>query len=391
MPGRPLHATLLPTGRRLFDLLVDALAGTGPALFPLDPGLPATRVRALLDAFRPAALVSEEGTRRLGGGTPVGGCIAAVVATSGSTGEPKAAELSTGALLHAARAGLTRLDARPGDRWLCCLPTHHIAGLQVLVRSIAAGTEPVLHRRFDAGAVAGAAVGGLASYVSLVPTMLRRILHAGADLSGFRAILLGGSAVSPALLEEARVAGGAVVATYGMTETCGGCVYDGVPLDGVEAAVDDDGRIHLAGPVVFTRYRSRPDLTAATRNGRWLATQDIGRLVDGRLQVLGRIDDVINSGGEKVIASVVADLLTRHAAVQDAVVFGRHDEEWGERVCAVVVPADPRRRPTLAELRTHVAKYLSPYCAPRDLAVADTIPLLPSGKPDRDALRRGTL
>lgn len=390
MPDRPLHATLLPTGPRLFDLLADALAGSGPALLPLDPNLPVPQLRALLDALRPAAIVQPDGLRPLGDRAPVGENTAVVIATSGSTGEPKGVELTAGALMHSARAGLAHLNARRGDRWLCCLPTHHIAGLQVLVRSIVSQTEPVLHQRFDVDAVLNSARDGVAAFTSLVPTMLRRMIDAGADLSAFRSILLGGSATSPALLDEARASGGSVVATYGMSETCGGCVYDGVPLDGVEVAADHNGRILIAGPVLFTRYRLRADLTAAAWDGRWLATQDIGRLVDGRLQVLGRRDDVINTGGEKVIAGEVAELLTRHNMVKDAVVFGRSDREWGERVCAVVVPTDPDRRPSLAQLRAFVAQYIPPYCAPHELAVIDTMPLLPSGKPDRNALRRGT-
>lgn len=378
-----MYATLLPTGRQLVDLVADALAGAGPALLPLDPDLPAETVRSLLDTLRPAALVTSDGIRRLSGGTLVDDATAVVVATSGSTGTPKAVELRADALLHSARAGLGYLAARPGERWLCCLPTHHIAGLQVLVRSIVSGTEPVLHRRFDVPA----AVGSGASFVSLVPTMLRRMLDAGADLSAFRTILLGGAGAPPALLADARAAGGSVVTTYGMSETCGGCVYDGVPLDGVEVAVGAEGRVRLAGPVLFTGYRLRPDLTAAARDGRWLVTQDIGRLAGGRLHVLGRADDVINTGGEKVIASAVAALLARHAAVRDAVVFGRPDRQWGERVCAAVVPADPARPPSLAQLRAYVAECAPSHCAPRELAVIESIPLLPSGKPDRNALR----
>lgn len=263
MPTRPLHATLLPTGRRLFDMVAAALDGSGPAVAPLDPGLPAAALRAQLDALRPTAVVDADGTRGLDGRAGVDPEIAAVMATSGSTGEPKGVELSAAALEHSAGAGLARLRAGRADRWLCCLPTHHIAGLQVLVRSVVAGTEPVLHRRFDVGAALDGARTGGGVFVSLVPTMLRRMLDAGADLSAFRGVLLGGAAIPPELLEEARSAGATAVATYGMTETCGGCVYDGHPLDGVELTVDTDGRIHLAGPVLFHRYRLRPDLTAS--------------------------------------------------------------------------------------------------------------------------------
>lgn len=383
MRDRPLHATLLPTGPRLLALLADALDG-GPAVLPLDPAAPKHRLRHLLDVLRPARLVTDDGARPLTGGVPVEGDTAVVIATSGSTGERKAVELSAAALRFSGQAALRRLRAASDDRWLCCLPTHHIAGLQVLVRSLMLGREPVLHRRFGVDAVLDSGC----AFVSLVPTMLRRILDAGGDVSAFRAILLGGSSVPPGLVEEARAAGATVVTTYGMSETCGGCVYDGVPLDGVAADVGPDERIRLAGPMLFTGYRGDAAATAAAREGRWLVTQDLGRMIDGRLEVLGRSDDVITTGGEKVYPDQVTRCLARHPKVRDAAVVGRPDREWGERVCAVVVPADPANPPSVAELRDHVAEYSSPYCAPRDLAVVDAIPLLASGKPDRAALRR---
>src|SRR5262249_31752338 len=152
---------------------------------------------------------------------------------------------------------LDRLDAAPGDRWLCCLPAHHISGLGIFVRSLLAGSTPVVRDRVDAGLVPSnpGRDGAGCSYVSLVPTQLRRLLDAGAPLSGFRRILLGGAAIPDGLLAEAAAAGARVVTTYGMTETCGGCVYDGVPLDGVQVATDADGRIRIRGPVLFSRYR----------------------------------------------------------------------------------------------------------------------------------------
>jgi O-succinylbenzoic acid--CoA ligase len=304
-----------------------------------------------------------------------------LIATSGSTGEPKIVELSAAALRHSANATLTRIGAAPGERWLCCLPTSHIAGLQVLVRSLVAGTEPVIQPRFDTAAVTTSG----AAHVSLVPTQLRRLLDAGADLAAFRTILLGGAAAPPGLLEEARDRGGRVLTTYGMSETCGGCVYDGVPLDGVSADIGADGRIRLAGPVLFSGYRLRPGATAAVRDGRWFVTQDLGVIEDGRLRVRGRADDVINTGGEKVVAGEVAAVLSRHPAVRDVAVVGRPDPEWGERVTAVVVPgADV---PTLPELRAWVRERLPAHAAPRELELVDAIPLLPSGKPDLGRLR----
>ncbi|HEX6469645.1 MAG TPA: AMP-binding protein [Streptosporangiaceae bacterium] len=389
---RLVHAVALPPGRPLYQALETALDGGGPAICPLPPDLPAPALDAVLAALRPAAVVTAAGTRayaRAGErapAPPVPDGTAVLIATSGSTGEPKIVELSADALRHSATASLRRLGAGPGDGWLCCLPTSHIAGIQVLVRSLVAGTEPIIHERFDEAAVARRAAG---RHVALVPTQLRRMLDAGADLAAPATILLGGAAAPPGLIEAARAAGGRVVTTYGMTETCGGCVYDGMPLDGVSVDVGADGLIRLAGPVLFSGYRLRPDLTAAARRGRWFITGDLGTIDgDGALRVLGRADDVINTGGEKVVAGAVERALATHPAVKDVAVVGRPDPEWGQRVVAVVVPAAAGTGPALDELRAWVRARLPACAAPRELELTDAIPLLPSGKPDRERLRR---
>ncbi|NVI86773.1 AMP-binding protein, partial [Actinomadura sp. BRA 177] len=184
---------------------------------------------------------------------------------------------------------------------------------------------------------------------------------------------------------QARGRGARVFTTYGMSETCGGCVYDGTPLPGMRVALGDGGRIRLAGPSLFTGYRLRPELTAEVRDGDWFVTQDLGAMEDGRLRVRGRVDDVINTGGEKVVAGEVAAALSRHPAVRDVVVVGRPDPEWGERVTAVVVPA-PSAAPELAELRAFVRETMPACAAPRELELVEAIPLLASGKPDRARL-----
>jgi O-succinylbenzoic acid--CoA ligase len=383
---RELHAVALPTGRDLFAAVAGALRGDGPALLPIDPALPEAKRDALLAAMRPNVIRTTGGVRRLPDPAPIADDTALVIATSGSTGAPKGVELSRTALTASARATLDRISAAPGDRWLCCLPTSHIAGLQVLTRSVVAGTEPVLHARFTPES----ALASGAAHVSLVPTQLRRLLDAGADLSVFATIVLGGAAASPGLLAEAAAAGGRVVTTYGMSETCGGCVYDGVPLDGVRVELREEaggvGRIALSGPALFTGYRLAPELTAEVRDGAWFATSDLGRFDDGRLRVLGRVDDVINTGGEKVVAGEVSRVLSGHPGVADVVVVGRADREWGQRVTAVVVPADPGAPPTLADLRAYARDRLPGAAAPRELDLVPEIPLLPSGKPDRAAL-----
>jgi o-succinylbenzoate---CoA ligase len=386
---RPVHAVVLPPGRRLYQALARALDGSGPAICPLSPDLPAAALRALLAALRPAAVLTAAGERPYDAGAPVAaGPAAVLIATSGSTGEPKIVELSAAALRHSAVATLRRLGAGPGDRWLCCLPTGHIAGIQVLVRSIVAGTEPVIHERFAVEAVKTVVGGGAAQHVALVPTQLRRLIDAGADLSALESILLGGAAAAPELIAAARAAGGRVVTTYGMSETCGGCVYDGVPLDDVSVDVDAAGLIRLTGPVLLSGYRLRPDLTAAALRGGWFHTGDLGVVADGVLRVLGRADDVINTGGEKVVPGDVERVLATHPAVKDVAVVGHADPEWGQRVVAVVVPAGPAPAPDdlLAELRTWVRRRLPACAAPQEVRLAEAIPLLASGKPDRARL-----
>jgi len=390
VPSRPLHAVLLPPAEaaaRLLDALPAALDGTGPALLPLDPALPRPRLAAQLEAFAPAVVETAEGSARYVTARPapgVGEDSGLVVATSGSTGRPKGTELGAAALLASARASLRRIGARPGERWLCCLPAFHIAGIQVLVRSLLAGTTPAVVGRLEPGTLAASGC----AHVAVVPTQLRRLVDAGADLSAAATILLGGAAVPPGLLDDARAAGGRVITSYGMSETSGGCVYDGMPLDEVSVDIGPGDRIRIAGPVLFSGYRLRPDLTAAVRDGRWFVTSDLGSLgPSGELLVRGRADDVIITGGEKVVAAEVETALATCAGVREAAVVGRPDAEWGELVTAVVVPADPSAPPRLADIRAHVQDRLPRWAAPAALLLVPEIPLLPSGKPDRATLR----
>ena len=390
---------LLPpadSGGRLAGLLAAALDGSGPAILPLDPDLPRARLTGILEAFAPGAVETADGVFPGRPGTPSGSDpapvaddTAVVIATSGSTGQPKGVELSAPALLHSARASLARIGAAAGERWLCCLPTTHIAGIQVLIRSIVSETEPVVAGRLDADVMNASGC----AHVSIVPTQLRRLLAdkrpPSAWAGGFRSVLLGGAAAPAGLVEAARRAGIPVITTYGMSETCGGCVYDGVPLDGVSAGPGDDGRIRITGPVLFSGYRLRPDLTMAALDGAWFVTSDLGAVdASGRLTVRGRADDVINTGGEKVVAAEVAAAIETCPGVREAAVVGRPDAEWGERVTAVVVPVNPADPPSLDLLCRHVQERLPRYAAPRELVLLDALPMLPSGKPDLEALRR---
>lgn len=361
----------------LLPPLTAALDGTGPplALFPEDAACTASQVR-------PEEPLETDG-------------VAAVVTTSGSTGEPKSVLLPANALRASATATLDRIGG-PG-RWLLALPVHYIAGLQVVVRSIVAGTSPVALEpgpfTAQAFATATARLDAGRRYTALVPTQLARALAdpAGREaLAAYDAILLGGAAAPERLLEDACRAGVTVLTTYGMSETCGGCVYDGRPLDGVEADVRADGRIRLAGPVLAAGYRLRPDLTATAftvdAGRRWHVTPDVGRYAgDGTLEVLGRADDVAVSGGVNVPLAAVERTLATHPQVTGVACLAVPDPEWGERVVAFVTVAG--RAPTLGELRDHVATARPRAWAPRELVVLDELPLLASGKPDRTALR----
>ena len=313
-----------------------------------------------------------------------------VVATSGSTGEPKRVLLSRRALAASAAATHARLGG--SGTWLLDLPVGRIAGLQVLVRSLAAGAEPVVageHESFDAAVEAMPPSDRV--YTALVPTQLHRLAASGRLdlLRRFDAVLVGGAATRTDLLRVAADEGVRVVRTYGMTETSGGCVYDGVPLDGVGIRIDTDGRVHLAGPMLFDGYEGDPEPTAAVLVDGWFRTDDLGRLdADGRLDVLGRADDVVVSGGVNVPLPAVTDALLGLPGVVDAVAVGVPDDAWGTVVVAGLVCDGPT--PDLDAVRDHVAARLPREWAPRSVVRLDAIPRLPGGKLDRVALRHWT-
>jgi O-succinylbenzoic acid--CoA ligase len=408
--NRPLHAVLLSgTGdaHRLLEPLREALNGSGPALLPLDAAQPAARLRELIAAFDPNVVVDADGEARVRSAASalrIAPETAVIIGTSGSTGAPKGVELSAAALEHSARASLSRVGARPGDRWLCCLPASHVAGLQVLVRSLVSGTDPVVAPAATAAVLAGSGC----AHVSLVPTQLIRLLDENASggdkndgdkndgdkngdgaaaLAGFGSVLVGGAAAGAAVLERARAAGVAVRTTYGMSETCGGCVYDGVTLDGVSVKVGADGVIRLSGPVLFDGYVGDPELTARVLRDGWLRTPDLGRLrPDGRLDVIGRADDVTVSGGVNIALPAVERRIQAMAEVAQCAVVATPDPEWGHRVVAHVVPAPGALAPSLGAVRDFVAVVHPRSWAPRELVVEDRLPLLESGKIDRAKL-----
>lgn len=373
------------SGPALADRVIAAWE-RGDAVLPVPDRWADDAVAEVLSTARPHLLEAGGEVTPLDDPAPVTDDLAVVVTTSGSTGAPKLVELTHGALRSSALAGLDRIDASPDDRWLLCIPLHHVAGLLILVRSRLLGTDAVIHAGFSVEQVAAEHT---ATHVSLVPTMLTRLLDAGADVARFDRILLGGAAASPHLLERAADAGARVVVTYGSTETSGGCVYDGRPLTEVDVRLGLDDRIEISGPVLMRGYRARPDLTSQVLRDGWFLTEDIGRWSDdGRLEVLGRADDVIVSGGHNVPAQAIAALLREHPDIADAAVTGRPDAEWGEIAVAHVVPSDPSSPPGIDELRRFVGERTDPHHAPRELRIVDELPRTDLGKLRRDDLDR---
>jgi O-succinylbenzoic acid--CoA ligase len=328
--------------------------------------------------------------------------LAVVVGTSGSTGIAKVAMLTADNLMSSATATHDILGG-PG-RWLLALPAHHIAGLQVLVRSILAGTSPCtldLDRGFTAPAFVTAtqelhSSGAPRAYTALVPTQLSRLLDdpAGAEaLASYDGVLVGGAALNAAERSRARAAGVHVVSTYGMSETAGGCVYDGTPLAVTEVHIDNDHHVVIGGATVALGYLRQPLLTrdvfAVDADGvRWFRTDDLGVLdEDGRLQVRGRADDLINTGAFKVAPGPVEDAVVRFVpGVVDAVVVGTPHPTWGEAVSLTVVMRRGAPKPTVRDVRTALRGILPDHALPQRLLVLDAFPLRGPGKPDRRAL-----
>jgi O-succinylbenzoic acid--CoA ligase len=391
--GSDLLAVRLPPGPDWLGVLAEAWSA-GAAVLPVDDRLPDGQVDALLGRSRPTAVLDASGITRRDDGVPVEDGVRLVMATSGTSGEPKLVELTESAVNAGLDASAKRIGSAAGDPWVCCIPVAHMGGMLVLLRGVVQGARVEVHPAFDVDRFAEASRGG-ARFVSLVPTALRRVLDAGIDLSGYGAILVGGARTGAALLDRARAAGAPVVRTYGMTETCGGCVYDGMSLEGTEMRIEPDsgggsnhdgldGAILLRTPSLMRGYRFDGAGTAeAIDADGWYRTRDVGAIRDGRLRVRGRADDVIVTGGEKVWPSSVEDAIRELPDVADVVVTGRPDPDWGERVVAVVVATDPQAPPSLDGIRAHVSAELSPYAAPKELQVVDEISRTALGKPVR--------
>lgn len=328
---------------------------------------------------------------------PVPADVAALVATSGSTGAPRAVLLTAAALLASAHATLRRLSG-PGA-WLLALPVSSVGGLQVLVRSRLAGLDPVvmdLTGGFRAETFAEAArrlPAAVPRYTALVSTQLRRLVDAGGSaldaLIDLDAVLVGGGPLDAGLRTTATAAGVRIVSTYGMTETSGGCVYDGIPLDGVHVHASPAG-LRIGGEVLGLGYHGDPEASRAAFVDDWFLTRDAGQVDDSGpvavVSVTGRIDDVIISGGVNVSAGAVEEVLRERPDIIDAAVLGQPDTEWGQAVVALVVTADGSPL-DLAEIRGYVTARLGAAAAPRTLRPVPALPRLHSGKLDRSAAR----
>ncbi|MCU8690678.1 o-succinylbenzoate--CoA ligase [Mycobacteroides abscessus] len=375
---RLLRALPVPSGQTVLGLLprlAELLDGRGDAVLPV----PAD------DADHAHFLASE-----LSADEPIADDVAVVISTSGTTGKPKGAMLTGQALTASGTATATRLSG-PGQ-WLLALPPHHIAGMQVLLRSIQAGSDPVVLDVSTGFSVpdfvrAVAEMTGSRRYISLVATQLVKALgdaEASEALASFDAVLLGGGPLPATVAIRAAQARVPVVRTYGMSETCGGCVYDGVALDGVEVRIGPEGRISLGGATVAAGYRNIPEHKAFAEHG-WFHTDDFGELDEGRLRVLGRLDEAISTGGLTVVPQVVEAALGAHPLVAECAVFGVPDDRLGQRVAAAVVPS-AAGAPTLEDLREHVTAALDGTAAPRELHLLDELPRRGIGKLDRRAL-----
>jgi o-succinylbenzoate---CoA ligase len=397
----------------VLSALTGLLDGTGTAFAPL-PGDPAAAARVRQAVAPDSPLESDD--------------VGVVLATSGSSGEPKGVMLSTAALIASAVATHDRLGG-PGQ-WLLPMQPYFVGGLQVLTRSVLAGYAPVVLSDHPTFAAATMALTAERQYTAMVPTQLARYLESEQDqdvLRRFNAIIIGGAAMSADLKAKAAAAGVTAIPSYGMTETGSGCVYAGEPLEGTSVRLTEEspagppsgrsggrewggagepdevlggaragrgdvlgggpaGRIWIKGPTLFSGYRLQPGLTAEVLRDGWFRTQDRGEFVDGRLRVVGRVDDVVISGGVNVTVTAVQARLLEHPEVKDAVVLGVPDSEWGSRVVAFVVGEVGRD-----ELRDFVSEVLPRTWAPRQVVGLSALPMLASGKVDRRRLVEGVL
>jgi len=368
---RDLVAVAVPGGPAFVKVL-QRVWDRGDAIFPVDPRLPPIAVERLFTEMAISSVIDAAGHEsRRPNGRPTQDGDALVIATSGSTGTPKGIVHTHQSIAASASATSARLGVDPSnDRWLCCLPLAHVAGLSVVTRALHTNTALEVHDGFDAQRVTDAAKRG-ATLSTVVPTALARI-----DPSLFRKLVIGGSA-PPAVVPDNAVI------SYGMTETGSAFVYDGVPLDGAEVRIVD-GEIQVRGPMVLRCYRD--DFDPKDSDG-WLATDDAGEWDEqGKLIVHGRRHELIITGGENVWPIAVENVLAQHPGVAEVAVVGRDDPEWGQTVVAVVVASSQESPPTLIELREHAKLQLPAFAAPRAIELVEALPRTLLGKIERHSL-----
>ena len=368
-----LIALDMPASKTFVDLVQRAWSN-GDAVLPIDQRLRPAGKKTLLDALAPSEIIDASfTTSSLPNGRPMQDGDALVIASSGSTGSPKGIIHTHSSIIAGARASASRLQLSASDHWLVCIPVSHVGGFSVIARALHTGAALTLLPTFDVSAVQEAVKNGV-THTSLVATALLRI-----DTSLFKSILLGGSSAPDNLPSN-------VITTYGMTETGGGVVYNGQPLDNVEIKIVD-GEIFLRCPMLMRAYRD--DQAISVQDG-WYATGDLGEIDEyGKLSVHGRQTDLIITGGENVWPSVVETSLTSHPLVSQVVVRGMTDTKWGQRVVAYVVLNDSTQTSEaklLSDFRDHVKQTLPDFCAPQQIIVLAEIPRTSLGKVDVQAL-----
>jgi O-succinylbenzoic acid--CoA ligase len=346
---KELRSVSVESAHSVMDELARALSGIGPAL-----------------AFGPTS------------STTVPDSIAIVVATSGSTGKPKEVALSASAILASAKASHEFIDARFGETWSLLLPLTHIAGVNVLARSLELGTAPIDLR--------GASRFPRSDFTAVVPTQLFRALSGDnlllTHLQNCKAVLVGGAALTSQLKSRAIAAGIHVVTTYGMTETCGGCVYDGEMLNGVDVEIRD-GFIAIKSTSMATTYLNDESSWDTSFHDGWFLTQDLGVLESNHLKVLGRRDEIMISGGEKISLSKVEEIIKNDFPSISVAAFPVEDDEWGSTLHLAIASNSTISNDEIAQSLTRA---LGVVAKPKGFLRVATIPLTGIGKVDRNAL-----
>ena len=403
--GQPVVA--LTRSPETLAILLHAAAAIGVPLFPLDPALPPSAIDDLRDQAGGRLLVGDglplsaeriaacPAGRPLPWHPPRG--VALLVATSGSSGRPKAVMLTGNNLAASARASASRTPLGPGDRWLVCLPLFHIGGVSILTRCALANAEAVLHQGFDAGRVMHSLAAERITHLSLVPTMLAQLLDTGqCPPPSLRHVLVGGAALLDSLAERASAVGWPIQPTYGMSEAASQIAtltrlprpwrqgHVGRPFDGVELALDGDGRIRVRGAMVMAGYANPALKGGDGLDDSWFVTSDLGEIApSGDLVVLGRADEMIVSGGKKIHPATVEGLVANCPRLDAIGIASRPDPVWGEIVVAIF-SGDL----STATLLDWCAANLPASLRPRQARRVDALPLLSNGKVDRSALRR---